>query len=100
MEFSTLDHQIRNNTITNINATIGGIGIGLDSGIFGASIVNNQFDSSAVVDILLCDATASTTAIAAVQCDGGGIASHDNKVIINSGTTVSDLGVNNKILVN
>ena len=107
LQLSSPQYQIKNNSITNINGTNSngygvpvGIGIGVDSGIFGPSIVNNQFDSSAVVDILLCDATANTTAIAAVQCDGGGIASHDNKVIINSGTTVSDLGVNNKILVN
>lgn len=107
LQLSAPLYQVKNNSIANINGTAAnyygvpvGIGIGVDSGIFGASIASNQFDSSATVDVLLCDATASTTAIAAAQCDGGGIASHNNKVIIDPGTTVSDLGVNNKILVN
>jgi hypothetical protein len=93
--FPTLDHQISNNSITNIAAT--GIGIGVDSSIFGTSVVNNQFDTSGVVNILLCDANLATP-LTASECDGGGIASHDNTVITtNVGTTVLDLGLNNRL---
>jgi hypothetical protein len=91
VSFPTLDHQISNNSISNIS--LAGVGIGVDSGIFGTSIVNNQFDTSGLVNILLCGASLSAV------CDGGGIASHDNTVITtNFGSSVSDLGLQNKLI--
>jgi len=95
--FPTLDHQISNNSITNISSA--GIGIGVDSGIFGTVITNNQFDTSGVVNILLCDANANASPLAALECSGGGIASHDNLVITTHfGGTVLDLGSHNKVI--
>jgi hypothetical protein len=69
------------------------LGVGIDSGTTGYSVINNRFVSSSIADIVLCGTVANTV------CSGGTPPSFQNKVVTtNFGNSVIDNGTNNQLL--
>lgn len=85
------------NTVKNSVADVG-VGIAVDSAS-GLYAYDNHFSAMGGVDYLICDANADTNLISSTLCDGLGIVSTGNTIIVNDPTvTVMDLGVDNKVI--
>lgn len=95
--FNNPKNTVAFNFVSNSIADVG-VGIVVDS-TSGATMFGNTFSNNAGADYLLCDLFADTNNVSSAICDGLGIPTSNNKIIVDDPSiTVMDLGVDNKII--
>lgn len=95
--FNNQKNTVAFNFVSNAIADVG-VGIAVDS-TSGTTMFGNTFSNNAGADYLLCDLFADTNNVSSALCDGLGIPTSNNKIIVDDpAISVMDLGVDNKIV--